>query len=417
MSVALLPTPPAEANAPALRSDQTDMGRRSRIALRLDKVGVPAALLLFGAIFLLPFATAKANRIVPGVANDFLASLPAGTGPVLLALLVGCAALGALRLGPTLRVGVALAGLVVLLLAIGLAPGVLAAPENPYARVSPASGFWTALAAFALLFTDALTRLRPGPVARLALLAGILFVLGALLATGHFDGLSVMREYAVRAGTFWSEGVRHVALAYGSMGISVALGVPFAVLAWRIEALRAPALAVLNVVQTVPSIALFGLLIVPLGWVALHVPGASALGIRGIGAAPALVALVLYSLLPVVANTLAGLAAVPEAARDAATGLGMTRRQRLVGVELPLALPVILAGIRIVLVQNIGLATVAALIGGGGFGVFVFQGLGQNATDLVLLGALPTVALAFASATVLDAAIDFASVAPKGTAP
>ncbi|WP_090961272.1 ABC transporter permease [Aureimonas phyllosphaerae] len=399
-----------------LRSD-TDMVQSRKTALRLDKIGLPSALLLFGALAFLPFATAKANRIVPGVANSFTASLPSGTGAVLLAILVALAALGAVRLGPTLRVGVALAGLVTLLLAIGIAPGVLAAPENPYARVSPASGFWTALCAFALLFTDALTRLRPGPVLRLVLLAAILFVIGALLATGHFDGLSVMREYAVRAGTFWSEGARHLALAFGSMAVSVALGVPFAVLAWRMEALRAPALAVLNVVQTVPSIALFGLLIVPLGWVALHVPGASALGIRGIGAAPALVALVFYSLLPVVANTLAGLAAVPDAARDAATGLGMTRRQRLLGVELPLALPVILAGIRIVLVQNIGLATVAALIGGGGFGVFVFQGLGQNATDLVLLGALPTVALAFASATVLDAAIDFASISPKGTAP
>ncbi|WP_416358431.1 ABC transporter permease [Aureimonas phyllosphaerae] len=398
-----------------LRSD-TDMAQSRKTAVRLDKIGVSAALLLFGALAFLPFATAKANRIVPGVANSFTASLPSGTGAVLLAILVAFAVLGAVRLGPTLRVGVALAGLVTLLLAIGIAPGVLAAPENPYARVSPASGFWMALCGFALLFTDALTRLRPGPVLRLVLLAAILFVIGALLATGHFDGLSMMREYAVRAGTFWSEGARHLALAFGSMAVSVALGVPFAVLAWRMEALRAPALAVLNVVQTVPSIALFGLLIVPLGWVALHVPGASALGIRGIGAAPALVALVLYSLLPVVANTLAGLAAVPDAARDAATGLGMTRRQRLLGVELPLALPVILAGIRIVLVQNIGLATVAALIGGGGFGVFVFQGLGQNATDLVLLGALPTVALAFASATVLDAAIDFASISPKGTA-
>ena len=84
----------------------------------------------------------------------------------------------------------------------------------------------------------------------------------------------------------------------------------------------------------------------------------------------------------------------------------MTDRQRLFGVELPLAFPVILTGIRIVLVQNIGLATIAALIGGGGFGVFVFQGIGQTAMDLVLLGAVPTVALAFAAAVILDAVID-----------
>ena len=128
-----------------------------------------------------------------------------------------------------------------------------------------------------------------------------------------------------------------------------------------------------------------------------------ALGIRGIGAAPAFVALFLYSLLPVVANTVIGLARCRAAANDAARGMGMTDRQRLSAVELPLAFPVILTGIRIVLVQNIGLATIAALIGGGGFGTFVFQGIGQTAMDLVLLGAVPTVALAFAAAVLLDA--------------
>ena len=87
--------------------------------------------------------------------------------------------------------------------------------------------------------------------------------------------------------------------------------------------------------------------------------------------------------------------------------MGLTGRQILAGVELPLALPVILTGIRIVLVQSIGLVTVAALIGGGGFGTFVFQGIGQTATDLILLGAVPTVALAFAAAVLLDAAVDF----------
>ncbi|MCJ9753840.1 ABC transporter permease subunit, partial [Neorhizobium sp. BETTINA12A] len=122
----------------------------------------------------------------------------------------------------------------------------------------------------------------------------------------------------------------------------------------------------------------------------------------------------LYSLLPVVANTVVGLAGVPRAANDAARGIGMTGRQRLFKIEFPLALPVILTAIRIVLVQNIGMATIAALIGGGGFGVFVFQGIGQTAMDLVLLGAVPTVALAFASAVVLDALIEMNSRLPNG---
>ena len=169
-------------------------------------------------------------------------------------------------------------------------------------------------------------------------------------------------------------------------------------------------LNVLNAIQTVPSIALFGLLIAPLGWVASNVPGAAAIGVSGIGFTPALVALFIYSLLPVVANTVVGLLGVPPDANDAARGMGMTSRQRLFWVEMPLAFPVILTGIRIVLVQNIGLATVAALIGGGGFGAFVFQGIGQTALDLVLLGAVPTVMLAFASAIILDALVELTSV-------
>jgi osmoprotectant transport system permease protein len=94
--------------------------------------------------------------------------------------------------------------------------------------------------------------------------------------------------------------------------------------------------------------------------------------------------------------------------------MGMTNRQRLFSVEMPLAFPVILTGIRIVLVQNIGLATVAALIGGGGFGIFVFQGIGQTALDLVLLGAVPTVVLAFAAAIILDALVEMTSVRGRG---
>ncbi len=160
----------------------------------------------------------------------------------------------------------------------------------------------------------------------------------------------------------------------------------------RIPALKGVTLQVLNIVQTIPSIALFGILMVPLGYLAATVPLAFALGISGIGAAPALVALFLYSLLPVVANTVVGLDQVPATVVDAARGMGLSRWQQLTQVKLPLAFPIILTGIRIVLVQNLGLATVAALIGGGGFGTFVFQGIGQTAMDLVLLGAIPIVA-------------------------
>jgi osmoprotectant transport system permease protein len=141
------------------------------------------------------------------------------------------------------------------------------------------------------------------------------------------------------------------------------------------------------VIQTVPSIALFGLLLAPL----------AALGLGGVGPAPALIALTLYALLPIARNTEAAIRGVDPALTEAASGMGMTPRQIFWRVELPLGFPVFLAGVRIVMVQAIGLAAVAALIGAGGLGTFVFQGIGQYAVDLVLLGAVPTIVLALAA--------------------
>jgi len=120
------------------------------------------------------------------------------------------------------------------------------------------------------------------------------------------------------------------------------------------------------------------------------------IGIRGIGFTPALIALVLYALLPMARAVHAGFSTVPTATLDAARGMGFDRRQILAEVTVPLSLPSLLAGLRIVTIQLIGLAIVAALIGAGGLGTFVFQGLGQTATDLVLLGALTAVFMALA---------------------
>ncbi|MDE1923702.1 MAG: ABC transporter permease, partial [Gammaproteobacteria bacterium] len=223
---------------------------------------------------------------------------------------------------------------------------------------------------------------------------------------GTFDHLSVMREYAVHAERFAHEARRHVQLAFGSLGAAILAALPLGILCHRVPRLRAGVLGTLNFIQTIPAIALFGILMAPLGVLAAHVPLAASLGVSGIGAAPAVIALFLYSLLPIAANTVAGLERVSPAAVDAARGMGMTGRQILFGVEFALALPVILTGIRIVMVQNIGLVTVAALIGAGGLGTFVFRGIGETAIDLVLLGALPTVVLAFASAIVLDALVE-----------
>ena len=232
-------------------------------------------------------------------------------------------------------------------------------------------------------------------------------VLALFLGSGIWRDISILKEFSSRSADFWAEGGIHLALALGSLGAAILVGLPLGILLERTKRLRGPVLGVLNAVQTIPSIALFGLLIAPLSWLVLRLPVLGAVGIHGIGIAPAFIALFLYALLPMVAATLVGLTGVPRDVVDAGRGMGLTGRQLLLQIELPLALPVILTGIRIVLVQNIGLATIAALIGGGGFGVFVFQGIGQDASDLILLGAIPTVVLALGGAVVMDAVIAF----------
>ena len=289
----------------------------------------------------------------------------------------------------------------------------LLAETGEYARVSPAVGFWVLLVVLMLLMADALTAMAPKPLMRGAILVAVLGALAIILGSGALSDLSVMQEYAGRSDAFASEAVRHLGLAFGSLAAAVVIGFPLGVIAHRRAALRSATLPVLSFLQTIPSLAMFGLMIPILGWVGATVPGARALGIAGIGFAPAFTALVLYSLLPVVGNTVAGLAAAPPAALEAARGMGMTPGQRLLRVDLPLGLPIILTGLRIVLVQNIGLAVIAGLIGGGGFGTFVFQGLNQTATDLILLGALPTVVLALTAAIVMDILVDLTRRLPE----
>lgn len=174
----------------------------------------------------------------------------------------------------------------------------------------------------------------------------------------------------------------HLGLVALSVSIAVAVGVPLGVLITRRIRWRAPVFGVANVFQTIPSLALFGFL--------LAVP------FVGIGARNAIIALVVYSLLPIVRNTYTGIVGVDPAVREAARGLGMTDWQMLRLVELPLAAPVILAGIRVATVIGVGIATIAAAIGAGGLGFFIFRGLSMVDTSVIMAGAIPAAALALA---------------------
>jgi len=183
----------------------------------------------------------------------------------------------------------------------------------------------------------------------------------------------------------------HVLLVLLSTALAVSIGLPLGIVLTRRPRLARPILGFAGVVQTIPSLALFGFLIpLPL--------------IGGIGAQTAILALVFYALLPILRNTYTGIRSVDPAIIEAATGLGMTARQRLWWVELPLALPVVLAGVRIATVVSIGLATIAAAIGAGGLGVLIYRGIAIVDNRLILAGALPAALLALAADLLLGAA-------------
>ena len=379
---------------------------------RLSPPGVLFAVLGLAAL-LAPFMTLAANRIVAGdgVAAWRVAA-PAITAPGVAAVVLGLA-MGLVAGWTRLRFLGAVLGLGGLLWLLSQGATVLLSEAGEYARVSPAAGFWCLLVIFMLLMADALAALRPGPMMRGVTLVAVLGALALILRSGLLSELSVLQEFSGRRDAFFTEFLRHMGLAFGSLAAATVIGFPLGILCHNRAKLRGATLPVLSFLQTVPSLAMFGLMIPILGWIANTVPGAQAIGIAGIGFAPAFLALLLYSLLPVVGNTVAGLASAPPAALEAARGMGMTPAQRLVRIEMPLGLPIILTGLRIVLVQNIGLAVIAGLIGGGGFGTFVFQGLNQTATDLILLGALPTVVLALAAAIVMDILVELTRRTPK----
>ena len=276
---------------------------------------------------------------------------------------------------------------------------------RPATRIALGPAFWIAIFCLAMAALDALQRIDSGPALGAAVIVGVIAALVAMSIAGNFDQLSIMREYAARRDVFASALIRHGALVLASCATALAIGLPLGILVARRPASGSAIFGALNLLQTIPSVALFGLLILPLSALASAMPALSALGIGGIGVAPAIIALVLYSLLPMVRNTHAAITGVDRAIIDAAEGMGLSRAQIFWRVELPLGLPTMIAGLRIMLVQTIGLAVVAALIGAGGLGTFVFQGIGQYATDLVLLGAIPTILFALAADFILAAAV------------
>jgi len=352
--------------------------------------------LALALVWLLDLGVIQPNRIVPGTGHGLISAVGGPWAGLVSLVLAGCVLLSFL---PLRRRYLPLLGLVGLSLALlPLLLEVFAGrhlPEDaPYARSSIGAGFWCLLFLLSLMLIEILGRLGSGRGLQLMILAVIVGNWLWILRGGGLESLSLVREFNARPDKFEQALWTHLALAFGAVGISAGLAFLLALKMIRSVAWRRPILGAVSFLQTIPSLAVFGLLIAPLSALAAAFPALQAMGIRGIGWAPALLALVAYSLLPMVRNTFVALTEVPESLADAGRGMGMNERQLFFKLKLPLALPVIVEGVRITTIQAIGLTAVAALIGAGGFGSFIFQGLGQAAMDLVLLGALPTIALA-----------------------
>lgn len=278
----------------------------------------------------------------------------------------------------------------------GLAATHMASEESPLARTTPGSGLWLWLALCLLASSDAIRRLVASSVWRWVLNAQIWSIPLLLLFSGELNNLSLLKEYANRQEVFDDALVQHLTILFGTLIPALLIGIPLGMWCYRHPSRQGSIFAVLNVIQTIPSVALFGLLIAPLAGLVKSFPALGAVGIAGTGLTPALIALVLYALLPLVRGVVAGLSQVAPDVLESAHAMGMSARQCFWKIQLPLALPLLLRSLRVVAVQTVGMAVIAALIGAGGFGALVFQGLLSSALDLVLLGVVPTIALAVA---------------------
>jgi osmoprotectant transport system permease protein len=463
------------------------MTGRNPVALAGSTLGVLA--LLDAGAWQPGWLLFKANRLLEG---DAIAAFALAPGWALGLLLVWLAA-ALLSLfpwsgRPLVLALLASAALVITVLYVGLGARELMAGARASARVSLLGGVWLSLLACYFVMFGALGELRARPWTRVLLVAPGLLIVSGLILGGSLADLGLSRELLGQGGDFRLELGRHLALAGTSLLLATLIGIPAAILSARNDAVARWVLPGAGLFQTLPSLALFGLMLSPLALLGQNVtvarallvivagfaplallpflrgasrqtrsllttfaliwalipgllltvilavlannaaaallgagslprwPGPDAplasLGVRGIGSAPALIALTLYALLPIIRNAFTGLKGVPAAATEAGRGMGMSPAQVLRRVELPLALPLIIEGLRAAAVLTIGIATVAYLIGAGGLGVFIQRGIDQVVPDLVLLGAIPVIVLALAA----DALLRLASLllTPRG---
>lgn len=384
------------------------------LLIRPDRVALTGSIAGLSSL-LLGWFTLKPNRLVAGNSLNLYESIGGVAAITMVMLWLVCLALSLMvgKRSSGIALGIAANAILILtFIMVGDGTGRLLQGEPDIARVSIGGGIWVTLVGAYMVIFAARRQLDDRRIWLNLVSWGGLAVFVLLLSTGWWNNVSVMEEFSGYQQRFVQELLQHIRLFGVSVGIGTIIGIPLGVWATRSRYAERPVLYTAGIVQTVPSLALFGLLIAPLSALSFAFPVLRDIGIRGVGIAPAIIALAIYSLLPIVRNTYIGIRQVEPAAVDAGLGMGMSRWQVFFRVEIPLAAPLVLEGVRTASIQAVGLTTVAALIGAGGLGWFVFRGIGQAAPDLIILGAIPVIILALLVDAVMRAIVKLGT--PRG---
>lgn len=350
--------------------------------------GMASALLLSSFVWS-PIASFKANRITRGVPFGLADALGTVDAVPIIAFLAfaALALLASRRRSSVAHTALLLAASVLPALLMVAVSGAGGFPsDDPASRFSLGPSFWLMSLGAVLIVSEG----RPG----WPFIAIVAASVALAFATGSAANISIFKEYSARKAYFAAEVGNHLKLSFLSAAAAVVPGVLLGYAGHRSRAARAFVQGLMGFVQVLPTLSLLGLIMLPLSALARTFPLLQELGIRGIGFTPAFIALSLYCLFPISANTLAGFDSIDERLLFSAEAMGMTPRQVLVKVKLPLVFPVVFSGVRTALTQSVGNATIAGLVGGGGMGTLIFLGLSQAAPDLVLLGSIPVIFLA-----------------------
>jgi osmoprotectant transport system permease protein len=363
--------------------------------IKKDKITLTGAIMGIASLFT-PLVSLKPNRVDDGIPLSWMEA--GGVFPLfllcfILIILVLAGIHGSAGKYHALKGVLAYTLFTFTLILAGPFSSALIDESLPYGRITLSFGFWMMMASASMVLTSVLYQIENRKQKFLLQVIPLIIFL-VILSGGYLNSLSLTIEFLLKKERVLKEVLNHLRLSGSAVFLSLCIGIPLGILSAKSRKSEKPIFYFLNSVQTIPSLALFGLLIAPLSYLSFRFPFLREIGIQGIGNAPALIALTLYALLPIARNTWIGLSVIDKDILQAGKGMGMGLWQLFFLVEIPLALPILLTGIRISAIQAIGNTAVAALIGAGGLGIFIFQGLGQGAPDLILLGVLPVISLA-----------------------